>query len=300
MRNLGFIKVAVSLGFILCVVGAQDVIVSTPSPWMTLRSDSIMVTVQADTSKLPGNRITFRVQRHSGSRISTLFSKNVKMDDISGEFFLGRVKREPLGGSDLISVKWNAPGTELEGVLGPLGIVSLNEKQDEGLVKAVRLKEGMSEEQVKKALSGKKAFELAGAECAFGWNKEALFIAVGKGEGVSEVQFAFDGKCGKNAFLSWADRFVVYSAESDSVYGVHYNRTFDEKAIKYADMGWGEDLSFLKTDSLKVIKIRWSDIGVIPFEERNVGFSAYAGKASFPESAEREIPGTWGDIRLEK
>ncbi|MFP4015342.1 MAG: hypothetical protein ACLFVQ_14745 [Chitinispirillaceae bacterium] len=294
------------MGFILSAVGAQDIIVSTPSPWMTLRSDSIMLTVQADTSKLPRNKITFRVQRHTRSRISTLFSKTVKMDDISGEFFLGRVKREPLGGSDLISVKWNVPGTELEGVLGPLGIVSLNEKKDEGLAKAVRLKEGISEEQVKEALSGKKEFELAGAECAFGWNKEALFVAVAKGKGVSEVQFAFDGKCGKNAFLSWADRFVVYNAESDSVYGVHYKRTFDEKTIKYADMGWGEGLSALKADSVKVIKISWSDIGVIPFEERNVGFSAYAGKGSgkltvsYPGSAQREIPGTWGDIRLEK
>ncbi len=302
MTRNRFVKAAVVIGSILTAAYCQDVIISNPSPWMTLRSDSVMVTVQADTSKLPKKSILFKVRQHNGTKLTTLFSKSVKMEDVSGDFFLGSLKGSTLGGSSLVSLEWSVPGTELKGVLGPVGMVKLSEQKP--VLSAVKLKDGISADQVKDELSKSEMVKLGASSFQIGWNKEALFIAVNKDGSGAQLQFAFDGKCGKNAFLSWADRFVTYAADQDSVFGTHYKRDFDNTAIQYSEMKWGDGLLLHKSDSLRVIKVLWHEIGVLPFEERNIGIfcSETIGKASqvYPSGAQREIPGTWGDVKLEK
>jgi hypothetical protein len=288
---------------------AQDeaVTITSPTPWTTLRSDSIVVSVQADTLRLPQRSIAFKVSRNSNGKASALFSKTVKMDDVSSDLFLGRLSAVPLGGADFLTLEWSVPGAEIKGVIEPLGAVKLpDEVTARPPLSAVRLKEGVTEAQAADVLRGVVGTESGGVKFATGWNVDALYIMINAAEAVTEVQFAIDGKCGKSAFLSWADRFVIFSTVSDSVYGRHYKRSVDKNVMKFDDMAWGgaSTLSVTKAETSRLIKIRWYEVGIQPFEERNVGFSVFAAgkskKTAYPGLANREIPGTWGDLKLEK
>ena len=288
---------------------AQDeaVTVIEPAPWTTFRSDSIVVSVQADTLRLPQKAVAFKVNRNSNGRTSTLFSKNVRMEDVSAKVFLGRLGALPLGGADFLTVEWSVPGTELKGVIEPLGAARLPDAVTaRPPLSAARLKEGATEAQAADFLRGVGAAEAGGVKFAAGWNNDALYILINAADGVTEAQVAIDGKCGKSAFLSWADRFAVFSAASDSVYGRHYRRSLDKNVMKFEEMPWGgaSTLSVAKAETSRLIKIRWYEVGIQPFEERNVGFSVFSAgkskKAAYPGLADREIPGTWGDLKLEK
>jgi hypothetical protein len=301
-------------------------------PWTTLRSDSVEVAVQADITRLPNKEVAFKVSKNSGGRASALFGKTVKVEEASSDAFLGRLKDVPLGGSDYLSLEWSVPGTELKGVVEPIGAAKLLEGAAlPPALSATRLKEGLSDGKAADVLAGAAGTEWGGVKFAAGWNADALFIRIKAAEDVTEVQFGIDGKCGKSAFLSWADRFILYSAEADSVHGVHYKRSvgkwmaanYDasktkaavkvpgaayDGSVNYESMAWGgkQSLSVTKAETSRLIKIRWYEIGMQPFEERNIGFAAFvSGKtknaqASYPSAAKRDIPGTWGNIKLEK
>jgi hypothetical protein len=289
---------------------AQDeaVTITSPTPWMTLRSDSVVVSVQADTLRLPQRSIAFKVSKNSNGKTSALFSKTVKMDDVSADVFLGRLGALPLGGTDFLTVEWSVPGSELKGVIEPLGAVRLpDEVTARPPLSAARLKEGVTEAQVADILRGVGGTEAGGVRFAAGWNTDALYVLINAAEGVTEAQIAIDGKCGKSAFLSWADRFAVFSAASDSVYGRHYKRSVDKSVMKFDEMAWGgqSTLSVTKAEVSRLIKIRWYEVGIQTFEERNIGFAVFAANkakkaAAYPGLANREIPGTWGDLKLEK
>jgi len=312
MKNMGKTFFTAIAGILLLSVAvfAQDeaVTIASPTPWTTLRSDSVVVSVQADTLRLPQRAIAFKVNKNSNGRTSALFSKTVKMDDISADVFLGRLGALPLGGADFLTIEWSVPGSELKGSIEPLGAVRLPEGAAvRPPLSAVRLKEGAAEAQVADVLRGVAGTEAGGVKFAAGWNMDALYVLVNAGDGVSEVQVAIDGKCGKSAFMSWADRFVVFSADADSVYGRHYRRSVDKNALKFEDMAWGgkSTLSVTKAEATRLIKIRWHELGLQPFEERNTGFAVFVVNkakkvAAYPGLANREIPGTWGDLKLEK
>ena len=294
------------------------VVVAEPSPWSTLRSDSVTVKVQAGLARLPeGGGIDFKVVRRSGARASTLFTKSVGMDDSSADIFLGRSRDVPLGGTDYLSIEWSVPGTGLKGVVEPVGVVRLDGAAPDGNkwvpanppLTAVRLKDGVADDEASGALAGAGGFEAGGIKFSAGWNTEGLFILFTPADGVSAVEFAFDLKCGKNAFLAWADRFVVYSAASDSVSGLHSGaRSVDKEGMKFEEKAWGsgQSLSVVKAESARLVKVKWYELGAQPFEERNVGFAVFVkGRvkkqpASYPAAAVRGIPGTWGDINLAK
>jgi len=288
---------------------AQDeaVTITSPTPWTTLRSDTIEVSVQADKQRLPQGAVAFKVNKNSNGRTTALFSKTVKMDDASADVVLGTLGAVPLGGTDFVTLEWSVPGSELKGVIEPVGAVRLPDAVTaRPPLSAVRLKDGVTEAQAADALRGVAGTDAGGAKFAAGWNTDGLYVLL-NAVNAAEVWLAIDGKCGKSAFLSWADRFVVFSAEADSVYGRHYKRSADKNAITFETMDWGNKstLSVTKAEASRLIKIKWYEIGLQPFEERNVGFAVFTtGKtkkaASYPGLAKWEIPGTWGDIKLEK
>ncbi|MDR2578175.1 MAG: hypothetical protein LBC70_05110 [Chitinispirillales bacterium] len=297
---------------------ASPVAVISPSPWSTLRSDSITVSFQADLEMLPNKSVDFRVVRRSGARSTTLFTRNVKMEaDNSADVFLGRSRDVPLGGTDYLAIEWSVPGTEHRGTVEPVGLVRLaGEIVDNAWVparpalSAMRLQDGVPGEDAAAALAaGENGFEVGGARFAAGWNTESLFILFTPAAGVTGAEFAFDLKCGKNAFLSWADRFIVYSVEGDSIYGRHYNRgAVDVEGMKFEELRWGDgrerEIAAIEAGSARLISVRWSELGAQTFDGRNIGFSVFvenrtrSRSASHPAAAARNIPGTWGDLKL--
>ncbi|MCL2689599.1 MAG: hypothetical protein FWE57_07120 [Chitinispirillia bacterium] len=308
-RKLKFIKAAAAVIALNSLVIAQDeaVVISAPVSWTTLRTDSLFVTIQADTSRLPKGTIDFKVKRNMNNRASAFFNKSVKVEDYNADIFLGIIRDKYLGGTDFLSIEWNVPGSELSGTVEPFGRAVIEETA-KSTVSALKLKDGASITQISDALMGVKSQDIGASKFAAGWNKEGLYILFNPAANVSEMQFAFDAKCGRSAFLSWADRFIVYDANAESVRGVHYRRSVNKNAVQYDEMTWGEaeGLSLSKAENSKLIKAEWHELGLQPFEERNLGFAVFVNEKArkavlpYPSAAKREIPGTWGELRLEK
>ncbi|MCL2183876.1 MAG: hypothetical protein FWB85_10455 [Chitinispirillia bacterium] len=293
------------------------VVITAPAAWTTLRSDSVTVSVQADLDKLPKGTIDFKVVRRSGTRANTVITKSVKMEEAAADVFLGRVKELPVGGNVYLSVEWSVPGSSLKGVVEPVGIVKLFGEMTAGNKwvpaqppqTAVRLADGISGAQAAEALSATPVFDVGGlVKFSAGWNPTGLFIRFVQPSrtAVVGIDFAFDMKCGKNAFLAWADRFARYNLPDDSVSGKHIgNRTADSAGIKFEELKWGSNNSpgLEKAGDARVVMVRWPDLGVQPFEERSIGFAVFvSGRTdkSYPAAADRNIPGTWGDLKLAK
>ncbi|MDR2694020.1 MAG: hypothetical protein LBB74_07375 [Chitinispirillales bacterium] len=288
------------------------VAVTAPAPWSTLRSDSVTVSVQVDTLQLPGGGIDFKVYRRSGSRSSLLFSKSVRADAAAIDVFLGRVKGgTPVGGSDFLSIEWSVPGTELKGVVEPVGIAFLNGSVSAEnrwgpavpYLGAVRLKDGIGAESVLESLGNLKGADVSGVNFSVGWNASGLFLYFAPTAAVPEAEFALDLKYGANAFPAWADRYVTVTA--DGAYGLRVsNRSVDSAGIKFEEAGWGDSRSIesIKSESGRLVRLDWSELGVLPFEGRNMGFAAFAKNKKLTVSAKlnRLVPGTWGGLSLAK
>ncbi|KMQ49413.1 hypothetical protein CHISP_3675 [Chitinispirillum alkaliphilum] len=288
-------------------VSAIDIAFSTPAEWMTLRGDSVLVRFHADTAQLPANQINFRVYRESESSSRRVISRTVTLDSFTGEFNLGSIDEATLGGSQWLTLYWNVPDTDHNGKMGPVGVADLERLENTRIKGATRLADDITLEKAYSQLDEEKYVTVGEKSFALGWNNQSLFVALNKSNGSnSELQFAVDPKVGRSAFLSWADRFLVYNAEENSVEGFHYRRRFSDGVLNYSQRSWGEEIKTFAGENNLVVSIPWHEIGLIPFEERVLGFAVFAsenGKRSaaiLPSQAQGEIPGTWGDIILEK
>jgi hypothetical protein len=142
---------------------------------------------------------------------------------------------------------------------------------------------------------------------SFAWNKDALFAVVKKSASGDTVKFSFDGKSAKNAFLSYPDRIVVCSpGDSIIVNGIHFRRNIENNAMVYHRQEWRNEISYEVVGDNVVVRIPWYDTGMIPFEERTIGFAAFVTDArgrtvsQVPSSAQFFIPATWGMLLLQK
>lgn len=317
------VAAALSLAVWARPAAAQEdapVVVTAPAAWSTLRSDSVVVSIQADTSRLPGGVVNFKVVKRSGAKSSTLFSKSVGVREASVDAFLGRAGGLPVGGREYLSIEWSVPGSELSGVVEPVGVVRLNgavSAENKWVpaakrVEAVRLKDGVTAEGAAEALAGSGGFVVGGAKFAAGWNGSGLFLYFPQAGSVSAAEFAFDLKCGSNAFVAWADRFVRVSA--DTAYGLHVSkRSVDKDGLAAEESRWGSagSIALTKSGGARVVSVEWSELGIQPFDGRNIGFAVFVagggGKgvpftpsAAYPSGAARLIPGTWGGLELGK
>ena len=289
------------------------VLITSPAEWSTLRSDSVSVSVQFDTARLPNGSVNFKVVKRSGARSSVLFSKSVKVNDAAVDVFLGRVSGVPIGGGDFLSLEWSVPGSDLKGVVEPIGVALLNgsvSTENKWVpaaphLSAVRLKDGLSGEGAAEALAGLRGFSVGGANFAAGWNASGLFLYFTPTSSVPAAEFALDLKFGSNAFTAWADRFVTVGA--DSAYGRRAStRSVEKDGLKVEESPWGDAKSIVLTNAGagRLVMLEWSEMGVLPFDGRNIGFAVFAkgqGRgAAYPSGAARSIPGTWGGISLAK
>jgi len=285
------------------------VVITSPVEWSTLRSDSVYVSLQVDTASLPKGAIDFKVVKRSGARSSVLLSRSVKVDDAAVDLFLGRVNGAPIGGGDFLSIEWSVPGSALKGVVEPIGVallkgsVSAENKWVPAVppLSAVRLKDGLSGNDAAEALAALQGFSAGGANFAAGWNASGLFLYFTPTSSVPAAEFALDLKYGANAFTAWADRFVTVGA--DSAYGIRASkRSVEKDGLKVEESPWGDAKSIVLTNTGagRMVMLEWSEMGVLPFDGRNIGFAVFVkGKgAAYPAGAARSIPGTWGGISL--
>jgi hypothetical protein len=239
--------------------------------------------------------------------------KTFPVIDFTGEFALGPVKRDLAGGRSYVKLDWSMPGVNSgkAGTAGfselmPIGIVALDKLPTLEPITVPRLKDGTEAAGAAALVKDSDFRTLGAAKFAFAWNREALFIVLVKNALQGTVRFAIDGKNGKNAFLSYADRVVMYQPGKDSLKGVHFSRGMRGDAITYDENPWPNGITKSAADNKVVIRVPWYDAGLIPFEERRLGMGIMTfddkGKqtAAVPAKADFFCPGTWCDLLLAK
>jgi hypothetical protein len=304
--------------FVVCAVcavlfasGASGQIVTFNSPlsWTTQRNDSITVRSQIDTAQVKKKQfdITVELVGEKG-RKKQLAKKRFKIDDYSCEFSMGTINQTLVGGFSFIKINWKLPGTENKGYLAPIGIVALDKLPPAPVDTIVRAPDGADAAAVAKALPQGKYLNAGADKFGFAWNKQALYIVCQKNEkpAAGTLRFALDGKNGKNAFLSFADRVVMYAQKNDSLWGAHFKRVLNIDTIKYDIKPWPNEITKSQAGDAIVIAIPWFDSGIIPFEDRRFGMGVMAfddedrQTAALPEKADFFLPGTWNDFVLAK
>jgi len=158
------------------------------------------------------------------------------------------------------------PGSELKGVVEPVGIAALSGSVSTDnkwvpaspYLSAVRLKDGLSGDDAAAALAKLNGFGVGGAVFAAGWNASGLFLYFTPTGSVPEAEFALDMKCGSNAFNAWADRFVAVSA--DSAYGLRASkRSVDKDGLKFEESAWGgaKSIALTKAGAGRLVTLDW-------------------------------------------
>jgi hypothetical protein len=294
----------------VCVAGANGQVIAFngPMPWTTQRNDSITVRAQIDTAQLKKKRtiVLSAVLVNDRQQKTVLVKKTFPVADYTGEFSLGQVKRDLVGGRSYVKIEWSLPGVNNgKGDLMPVGIVALDKLLLPGTITVARVKDGADAAAVASMNNGD--YRTAGAaNFGFAWNKEALFIVLIKKAMQGTVRFAIDGKNGKNAFLSFADRAILYQPDKNSLRGVHFSRAMVGNGLKYEEKPWTNEITNTAVDDKVVIRVPWYDAGLIPFEERRFGmgimtFDAKGTQtAAMPAQADFFCPGTWCNLLLAK
>ena len=173
-------------------------------------------------------------------------------------------------------------------------------------VKAVKIGDDKSAGDAVAAIGGNLS-AVGPVSYGIAWNKGGLYIAVKKNDGKTTVKFGFDGKNGKNSFLSYPDRFIVCTpGDSAAVRGTHYRRELNSDAIDYKEEDWRNSITHEVVGDVVVVTVPWFDTGMIPFDERTIGFGAFVQNdkektvATTPKDADFFAPATWGTVLLQK
>lgn len=280
---------------------AQTVSLNVPTAWSTLRNDSVQVKAQIDTAGLKQKQVNYTLSSVISGVSKIISKKQVKIKDVSSDVLLAKVKNPVIGGSDFLKIEWAADSQK--GEILPFGIVNLNKIPKREPVKAKSVDDGVTLKAIVENVKDEQFYKCGAKQYAVLWNSKALFFVAKKTADTSSLVFALDGKNGKNAFVSFPDRFVV--CKKDSVWGTHYKRDIEKAALKYTSQNWNTEITKEVIGDKIVIRMPWYDSGIVPFGDRMVGFAVFAKDkdkvvSSSPEKAMEFIPGTWGNLTLAK
>ncbi|MCX7726645.1 MAG: hypothetical protein N2053_07325 [Chitinispirillaceae bacterium] len=300
-----FVKiVGIVIGSISLVLGETISFIS-PMPWTTLRKDTITVKAQIDTSVAKKKKLELTLVTVKKGKTSKLVSKTFDVKDVSMDFPFGSIKKNLIGGEEYLQIQWSLPGTKEKGTIEPIGIADLSTIKSD-TVSAIRFSEDIKIEDVPSKI-GEKSYQTGKVSYSIGWNKEALFIAVNKTKEADTIKFTIDGKTGKNAFLSYPDRIIVCKlSDTVSVKGINYKRETNNNILTYSLQTWNNEMSYKEMGEKIIIRLPWYDTGIIPFEERTIGFGIFVTDAkgknvgSLPAKADFYTPATWGILYLQK
>lgn len=284
------------------VAGAQVVTFSDPSEWMTHGKEKFIAKAQLDTAQIESRKVNLTLSIVIDGKSRRLNRERFAADDFYKEFDLGRIGRTVVGGYDYLSVDWSIPGGDKEGTVAPIGVIVLEKLPKHEPMIARRIDDGLTGAAAAEAVAANGLKQLGGITYGFGWNMTALWV-VAKGTG-GPLEVIIDGKNAKNAFLSYPDRIARLFPEADSVHAFHYTRELTDDGIVYKENEWHHDMVVDTQGTYVVAGMRWYDMGVIPANKRTMGLGVFtldgegAQQDALWEDSKREIPGTWGDLRL--
>lgn len=285
---------------------ADIVSFNSPGQWLTQRTDAVVAKMQLDTSKIPQKKIELSLFRVEGGKKKLITTKQCKVKDYSQDVSLGNAGNALVGGRDFLRIEWNLPGSKDKVMLFPFGVVNLDKIPKIEPVHAVKVKDVIDTKNWATITSGVKYSSVKGDEFGLAWTPKALVIAVKKPAAKDIIRFAFDCKNGKNAFLSHADRIIDLHCAKDSLGSLYYERGVVNDTISYTQTAWHNDVSLVGDKQTAVIVVPWYDLGMLPLDERTIGFAAFVIDekanvlAAKPEKAQCFLPGSWGSVVLDK
>jgi hypothetical protein len=308
--------VTLAAGIVL-TSNAQTISFNSPLPWVSLRNDTIIVRAQIDTAALKGKELSMSLMIAEKGKASNISTKKFKLTDPSGEFSFGKINKNLVGGEAYMKIKWNIVGKAIKGKDGkveneekgeiePIGIADLTTIKTADTLHAVHVADNASPSDIA-AKAAEKMTQLGTTSFSLAWNKTKFFIIVKKSTDGDTLKVALDGKCGKNAFLSFPDRTIVaVLSDSLSVNGIHFEREINNNSLIYNKKEWQNEITKEIIGDNIVISMPWFDTGIIPFEERTIGTAIFTIKtgaktvSAIPETAKFFIPATWGITLLQK
>jgi hypothetical protein len=285
---------------------ADVVTFNSPGQWTTERSDKIVLKIQLDTAKIPKKKIAIVLSKIESGKKKLVASKSFKVSDYSQELDLGAAGAMLLGGKDYLKIEWSIPGTKDKGSLFPVGLVNLDKAPAVAPLHAAKVQEPADGKNTATLAANAKFTTVKGVEFALFWSPKSLSILCKKGASKDVVRFAFDGKNGKNAFISYPDRIVELNLAKDSMSTVLYERVALSDSINFPVKDWKSEVSKTAAGEFTVINIPWYDIGLVAQDERVLGFAAFmtdekaAPVAAYPDNAKLLMPGSWSSIVLDK
>lgn len=283
------------------IVG-QALTFHSPVPWITLRENTVAAKALIDTAEVKNSNVKLILSKVENGKKKQIARKVFKPKDYSFEHEMTNLKKNIIGGINYLMVEWSVSGTDKTGAIKPFGIVKFDKDPVENPLKSRKLTCAIEPSAVKNVLK-EDDFTILG-DCKFCavWDDKVLGIVVKDLKEQSDLSFLIDGKNGKNAFLSFSDRELQYYPKNDSLSAVYYKRVVTDKVIEYRPEKWINEISKSANEELLVISFPWYDIAINPTDGRMFGFAAFvnSSKVAYPESADKFIPGTWGNLVLTK
>jgi hypothetical protein len=298
-------RVAVLILFCTSFVFSQAVTFHSPVPWITLRDSKIIAKTLVDTSEVQKNAVKLTLSKVVNGKKIRIASKKFKTIDYSQEYELATLDTDILGGKDFLTIAWEVANTEKKGKIEPFGIVKIaGDDPEKGALSCKQVSGTLSADALGSALKDNDFVSLGSGKFCAVWNSEKFGLVIKGGKDLESVRFSIDGKNGKNAFLTYSDRIITYFPKNDSLSATYNKRSVDEKGIKYNVKDWNQEIQKEVKDGLVCMVIPWYDLAILPIDGRIFGFAAFAEAsdktAAVPENAQKEIPGTWGNLVLKK
>jgi len=297
-------NVVVILG-ITGIIYGQSITFHSPIPWTTLSDGKITTKTLIDTAEVKKKKVKLELYTIQNGKKRRLATKSFTPVDYSFETQLSELKYSVFGGTDFLRIEWSVTGTDNKGYIEPFGIIQLSEKAEGNQWKCNEITSNMKYSAIKSSLKDDDFISIGKVSCCFVWNNDKLGILCKNSKGVKNIYFLFDGKNGKNAFMSFPDRQLEYFPENDSLHAAYYKRAVTDSGIDYQSNAWIQEIKHEISEDIVLISIPWYDLGIIAKDERRFGFAVFVQNKdnksiALPEKAHRKIPGTWGNLVLVK